>query len=375
MTKDKKITYFLSALIFAALLSCLFISGEVSSRVTAALILVPSAFAVLYFIKKRSTPSINKRTVLLISAVFALLYVALLYLSGLKFGFLRSRELTVEVFFGNILPIALIIISVEIIRRVILSQRWAFSSALSYLIGITADVLIFSKLVGIEKFTDFMDVVGLHLLPAITGGVLYGYLSKRYGVYPNIAFRLITVLYSYVIPYTPALPDALLSFSKLFVPLLLLLFIDLLFEKKRRFAARRKSKWRFVLTGGAIALMVSTVMIISCQFRFGMLVISTDSMTGELNKGDAIVYESRDGDDPIFVGDVLVFERAGAKTVHRVTKMEKINGSVHYYTKGDANEHEDLGYITDSDIIGKVKFKIANLGYPSIWLRELFDNK
>ena len=375
MTRDRKIVYSVSALIFAALLSCLFIPGEASSKITAACVLAPACFATVYFIKKRATPSINKRTVLLILAVSALLYVVLLYLSGLKFGFLRSRELSAYPVFKIVLPTVLIIVSTEIIRFVILAQRLKIATLLVYLSGICADVLIYSRLVGAQRFTEFMEVFALYLLPGVTANLFYNYIAKRYGFLPNTAFRLITAVYAHFLPVIPAVPDALLAFVKILLPLVLLVFIDVLFEKKKRFATRRKRKIRYVVYGTLLALMASLVMIISCQFKYGMLVIATESMTGEINKGDAVLYESADADDTFSVGDVIVFKRSNAKIVHRIIEVEKINGTTRYYTKGDANEGADYGYVTRGEIVGKVKYRLVYLGYPTLWLRELFDKK
>jgi signal peptidase len=53
-------------------------------------------------------------------------------------------------------------------------------------------------------------------------------------------------------------------------------------------------------------------------------------------------------------------------------KIEIINGVTRYYTKGDANEDNDAGFIVDSDIVGVVNYKVPYLGYPTLWMRSLF---
>ena len=58
--------------------------------------------------------------------------------------------------------------------------------------------------------------------------------------------------------------------------------------------------------------------------------------------------------------------------VHRIVEIEIINGTAYYYTKGDANEDADTGYITDADIEGVVLFRVPFIGYTSIWLRSFF---
>ena len=112
-------------------------------------------------------------------------------------------------------------------------------------------------------------------------------------------------------------------------------------------------------------------MLISNQFHYGAYVIATPSMTGELNKGDAAIYEKL-GDSPVIEGQVIVFEQNDTVIVHRVVDIQTINGITRYYTKGDANEDLDAGYILRSDIIGLVSYKIPYIGYPTIWIRSLF---
>ena len=119
-------------------------------------------------------------------------------------------------------------------------------------------------------------------------------------------------------------------------------------------------------------VMISIVMLISCQFRFGALVIATESMTGELNKGDAVIYE-RPEENEVQVGQVIVFEKDGSLIVHRVADIERINGINRYYTKGDANEDIDAGYILDVNIKGIAELKVPYIGYPTLWARALFS--
>ena len=112
-------------------------------------------------------------------------------------------------------------------------------------------------------------------------------------------------------------------------------------------------------------------MLVSNQFKYGALVIATESMTGEINKGDVVIFESYE-DQTIQEGQVIVFEKNRSMIVHRVVDIKIINGSARYYTKGDVNEDMDMGYIVDADIVGLANYKLPFLGYPSLWLRSLF---
>ena len=123
-------------------------------------------------------------------------------------------------------------------------------------------------------------------------------------------------------------------------------------------------------TAAALLIIVSMAMLISCQFRFGAIVVATESMTGEINKGDMVIYEQYDG-QPIEEGQVIVFLQNKSRIIHRVVEIEHIGEEVRYYTKGDANEDWDSGYITEADIVGLTDMKLSYFGYPTLWLREL----
>jgi hypothetical protein len=52
--------------------------------------------------------------------------------------------------------------------------------------------------------------------------------------------------------------------------------------------------------------------------------------------------------------------------------IKKINNQNRYYTKGDANDNLDAGFITDSDIVGVTNIKVSYIGYPKLWIRNIF---
>lgn len=370
MNRDVKRVIILSAIICVLLLGSLFIPAE-QGGILGACLLVPAALVVFFTVKKRRIPSLNKYQVLLIVGVCGMLYIMLYYLLGLHFGMgKRSQSMSWGSFLNGILPIILSIIASEIIRVVLLAQNSRFASAMSYFICLFTDLLLVGGFQGIENFGDFMDLVGLAGLSAITGNMLYHYLAKRYGLLPGLLLRLMLALYTIIIPSVPLVSDAIKAMGGLLFPILVYLFIDMLYEKKK-VTHKKSGALSYICGGVVIILMISVVMIISCQFRYGVLVIGSDSMTGELNVGDAVVYEQYDG-QVIQKGDVIVFRQGTSRVIHRVVDINNVGGELRYITQGDANDDPDFGYRTVDDIRGMVHFKIAYVGYPSIWIRNLF---
>ena len=194
---------------------------------------------------------------------------------------------------------------------------------------------------------------------------------KRYGYALNIVLRSATSLYVYLIPILPAMATSLLSFVRILLPIGIYLFIDSLYEKKVLLALGKKSKLAVPITILAVAIMLFVVMVVSNQFYIGAYVIATESMTGEINKGD-VAITTKYTDQPIEEGQVIAFEQSDRVVIHRVVKIEVINGQRRYYTKGDANEELDTGFITSGNIVGLVNNKIPYIGYPTLWMRSLF---
>lgn len=95
-------------------------------------------------------------------------------------------------------------------------------------------------------------------------------------------------------------------------------------------------------------------------FGYSIFEISTGSMSGSLEVFDAIIVKL--GND-VNVGDIVTYKQNSNLITHRIIEMDGEN----IITKGDANNVEDMP-ITKNSIIGKVVFKIENLG---IWKKVM----
>lgn len=372
MNSDKKILYIFSFALLGILSLSLFYSAEYF-KIFLAVFLVIYVFLVCYFIKKRSILSIYKKQIWLIVLLSSLLFIMGYYLLGIKYNFYYSLyPFSLSTLFKYIIPILVSVISFEIIRYLFLSQKNKIVNIITYITGVLVEILLVSTIASISTFNQFMDVVGLTLLPAITSNIFYQYTSKRYGCVPNIVYKLITTLYLYIIPVVPGVADSMFALFKLFVPLIILVLIKFLYEKRERKALEKKNIFAHIIVGMAFVGVILMTMVFSCQFKYGALVIATDSMTGELNKGDIVFFEQYDG-DTISLNDIVLFKDGESIYVHRVVMISDIDGEIRYYTKGDANPTLDMGYRVESDIVGVTTFKTPYFGYITLWLREIFE--
>ena len=372
MNTDKKTIYTVSISIFAILFFALFIPANNIKLVFLPIVII-LAIVAHRFIKKRTVLDMNKNTVSFLMLLIGVLFVVLLYMTGIGFGFYRSTyRLTTYTVFSYIIPISLIIVSIELIRSVLLQQRNKYVTVLAYLIGVVTDLVIFTNLNFFGNFDNFLHAFGLMFLPSLTFNIMYCYIGKNFGAKPNIIFRLIFTLYSYIVPMVPAIPEMFETIIRFIVPLVIFFFIRSLFNKDKRLAMKHKGNvFSFILLCIVLVLMTSLVMLISCEFKYGMIVVGSGSMTGELNTGDCVIYEEYTNQF-IDIGDILVFKKDGSLVIHRVVEKRTINGVIQYITKGDANESVDSGFITGKDIVGKVELRVLYIGYPSILVRKLF---
>ena len=370
MKIDKKISIFCGILLFVLSLSLFLIN--VDYKFLVAIFLFFCALFLVYQFKKRSVVSINKKRVLLIMGVSSFVYVMTLYLVGISYGFNKSLyPFSFLNLFRYIIPSIVSIISFEIIRYILISQENKFASITTYIAGVIIDVLLFSYIIEVKNYNNVMDLIGQTILPALISNILFFNLSKNYGIYPNILYRLVTSIYIYIIPIVPAVPKSLESLFRLFFPVLLLVFIKALYEKKKKKALEKKGIISNIIFGSLFIFVSMFTLVLSGQLHYKALVIATDSMTGEINRGDILIYEEYSGES-LSVGEVIVFTNGESIIVHRIVEIEEIDGELRYYTQGDANDDLDSGYRTTSDIVGHSDFKIPYFGYFTLWLHDIF---
>lgn len=107
---------------------------------------------------------------------------------------------------------------------------------------------------------------------------------------------------------------------------------------------------------------------------FGLYTIISGSMEPVISVYDVVVAVQKDDLSTIKVGDVITFISTwdlnyGTTVTHRVTSVIKNeNGDYSFTTKGDANQAQDGAYVTRDNLIGKVIFKLPQLGRIQFFL-------
>ncbi len=97
------------------------------------------------------------------------------------------------------------------------------------------------------------------------------------------------------------------------------------------------------------------------------------SFKNGMEKGDIIFVTGRGTPE---VGDIIIFNAGQAHPIiHRIVKIENINGIIIYSTKGDNND-EQLTVeknITEDALVGKAVFRIPKLGWIKLAFVEIVN--
>lgn len=112
--------------------------------------------------------------------------------------------------------------------------------------------------------------------------------------------------------------------------------------------------------------------------KFGLYTIISPSMEPAVKVYDVVVDMNVFNEKDIKVGDVITFiSRSsvsnGLTVTHRVIKINNnSDGSISYITKGDNNQKPDQSPVNYNDILGKVLFKIPQLGRVQFLIADKF---
>lgn len=372
MNRDKLKIYFLELLLFFFLLFALF-ESNIITKLGLAIFLLIYMFICIIFLRKRQILPIYHKQVLILMCIFAFIYLAVFYLIGFYFGYYEAPvKLSLWSVWNYIIPLSVIIISSEVIRHILLSQKSKRPKFLVFAIMVLIDLIIYTGVYDLNNLNDFLTVIGFILFASVACNLLYNYISIRFGYKGIIVYRVVTALYVYFIPIVPDIYIFFRSVLRMVYPYMIYLVLDYTYAKRHLIADYVDQRKKVVNTTILVILATLLSMLVSCQFKYGIIVIGSGSMTGTLNKGDATIYERYDN-QKIEEGDVIIFNSDGLRIIHRVVDIKKVNGQTRYYTKGDANIEMDEDYITEKDIVGLTLFKIRYIGYPSIWVKDIFS--
>ena len=310
-------------------------------------------------------------TMLLIGIVQIVLYL----LTGFLEGFSKNAiSMSFNRFLTVILPIILILVVIELLRYMI-SVKFEENNLiriLSITMFVLFDVTLFGSNVIFNSLDSVLEFLGITFFPSLVSNIVFDDMVVKYGYKPILVYRLLTTLCYYMLPIIPNMYILFRAIARIVIPLIFYFILSYMYDRVT-FQEALKVKPKISISSIIILILVIIMAgLISCEFRYGILTIGSGSMTGTLNKGDIAFFEKFNGQE-LEIGDIIIFKRGKRNIVHRITQVGIFNDEYVYITKGDKNKVEDNGYVYQKDIQGIVLYRIKYIGYPSIWIRNLFN--
>jgi signal peptidase I len=331
------------------------------------------SYILLGYTKNRS---ITKKQTIQFILIYCLLYFILIYFLGIITGFntVPYSHKIISIIKNIFLPITLII-SKEFIRYMLIFKN-RFSKRNVLLINFIFTLIDIVTVIDLYQFNTALLVftfIGEVVLTSIYNNSLESLISYNNGPIPPIIFRLIMELYVYFVPIIPNLGIYLNTVITVCLPVLLILCLNKLCYNYKNVSKKKVSISKMYITIPLVIIFISVCSLVSGIFKYKIVAVASNSMIPVFERGDAVIYEKVNSVSNLNVGDILVFEQNDVIYIHRIVEIVYKNKEYNIYTKGDNNAYQDDFITTSKDVVGVVRQEVKYIGYPTIWVTELFE--
>ena len=370
-TKDKIIIFLIESLMLAACI-CFLIFTDIFSKMNIAIVMFAFMIITTKLVKSFKAKGRYERSLTKVMFWIAVAYLAAIYVLGIYISFynatVKFSAWTVKTY---IIPYILVIIFSEQIRKTIVLKEDKKSKIFLLIIFVILDISLTTNIFSVTGLLDYYMLISFVVFSSIANNLLFNYMIGKFrNSRAIIIYRIITTIYVYIIPIIPNIHVLFESIIRIVLPYIIYLLLEAMYTKSKPEIHTQKKTTEIVIISMALMFSAAMIMLVSCNFTYGALVIGSGSMTGTINKGDVIIY--RELNDSVKVGDIIVFYSDEIRVIHRVIDIKESGDGPHYFTQGDANPNRDAGYRVEEDIIGKVKMRLPYLGQPTILLNDLF---
>lgn len=306
--------------------------------------------------------------------ILLLAYIIVIYLIGCFTGFTKS--IYDDSLFGilkNIAPITLAVVFQEFLRYGVASNSVVDKKPIILLTILYICIDIFNAAFGFgfNGFYQIFSFICLAILPAIAKETLLSYITYHISLVPTLIYNLAFSVVPYILPIYPDLGDYLNAALGILFPFLVYLNMKKIVEYDEKANINSRKYFIKLMCIPLIIFLTAIVILISGIFNYKLIAIGSDSMNPTYYRGDAVIYEKIQP-EAIKEGDILVFEYNHAVITHRVNKIIEEGNEIYFQTKGDNNAEADANLVGTDEVLGKVKYIVKYIGYPTIWLNEEF---
>lgn len=375
MKKNIKLIYqvelalFFLTLILCGLIKVIASKYRVFIAITFLLVLLIVSY-LIFGLKKDN--NYNKNSSIRIVVAKVMCFGIISYILGIVLGFNRGYAYSLQSLVYGVIPTILLTIVTEMLRYTLLKNTFGYKKAVIIFTILIILLNIVTKVGVIDTSYKLFLFMVATVLPIIAIESLCSYLVVKVGPASGIVLKLSLGLYPYIFPIVPNLGDYLRTVIDIILVYSTYTTINkglLEYEKNDKYI----NKYNFrLVTYPLIILLIGLVILVSGIFKYQLIAIASNSMMPVFSRGDALLIEKCSVDN-IEVGDILVFKNNNSIVTHRVIKKEVVNNNIKLTTKGDNNKAKDDLISTSSNVIGKAHFIVKSIGYPTIWMNEVFN--
>ncbi len=296
--------------------------------------------------------------------------------SGLFFGYQHNVYSTSIVgIIKNILAFVFIIFFQEYYRYILLVRGPAsyvyriFVTFLFILIDIDYAYIIHQSGLALNLLEYFCT----NFIIIVVTNITLSFIVFKVDVLPAYIYRLVFVLLTVFIPIVPKhewLVSFLMTLSLSVVITYAIIHREMLDSRKINRKDREEKGYGGLFA--TIVLLGVLVLFVTKFFHYFPVAIVSNSMAPNFERGYVVVIEKREDKEIPKKGDIIYFRYKDKMITHRVISIKQENNMYLFATKGDNNKSNDNWWIPLVDIEGIVKIKIPYIGFPTVWLSELF---
>lgn len=312
--------------------------------------------------------------IIYIVIIGALIYIILFYTIGFFIGYTNNPySLTISGFIINAFIILLVLGLKEYIRNILIWQidrkRFLYLS-LIFLLFVLSDLNWYQMIISFNDILSVFRLITKDIIPIISINLLMMYLSINSGYLPAIIYRILIFLPNLILPIVPKYDWFILSLFDILFPLFIFSITKYKINKKSKMMPKEINKPLGFKNFIILSLLVMIIMFGLGVFGSKPFVILSGSMRPTINEGDLVIIEKVKIEN-IKAGDIIQYKTKDYSVVHRVVKILKDNQEILLITKGDNNLKNDSKPINKKDLLGRVKWRIPFIGYPSYIIQKI----
>lgn len=313
--------------------------------------------------------------------IIMLLYIIIYFFLGLLFGFTKSPySHKIITLLKNIWRIIVPVITLEYIRSFIVctnsNNKFIIVTFTLLLFVIELNLNTFIKNISISE--DTFKYVSQTVIPLFATEMLCTYLCLKGSYRLSLPYRIILNAITIFSPVFPDIDWFASGIIGVLFPAIIFLLYKYDYQKNNRRISRRDLKKQNPI----VYVPIFIILIIFGAFMLGLfkyepIAIVSNSMDPVFNRGDVVVLRKVNKTDlnKLKKYDIIIYSIDKQLVAHRVINKKEEKEELYFKTKGDANISPDLKWVKEDQIVGKYEFHIKYVGYPSVWLNDLFKKQ